>query len=142
MDHAEAELRALIDARGDAVRRKDIAALMASVAPDTLSFDVVDPLQYTGAAGTRKRAEEWFANFASPIGYEFRDLSITASGDVAFAHCLTRVHGTTVGGDALDMWLRSTTCFRRIDGKWLVTHEHNSVPFDTATGKASLGLQP
>jgi hypothetical protein len=28
------------------------------------------------------------------------------------------------------MWWRTTICFRKIDGKWMVTHEHNSVPFD------------
>jgi ketosteroid isomerase-like protein len=115
---------------------------MATVAPHSLSFDVVEPLQYRGAAEVRKRIEEWFGNFASPIEYEFRDLDIAASGDVAFAHCLSHVHGTTVGGDAIDMWLRSTTCFRRVDGAWRVTHEHNSVPFDGATGNASLALQP
>lgn len=142
MDSNETEIRALIDARAEAVRHKDLGALMATVAPDSLSFDVVDPLQYRGAAEVQKRAEEWFGNFATPIDYEFRDVVITASGDVAFAHCLSHVHGTTAGGEVVDMWLRSTTCFRRIDGAWRVTHEHNSVPFDGATGKASLGLKP
>jgi ketosteroid isomerase-like protein len=136
------EIRALIDARAGAVRRKDVDALMATVAPDSLAFDVVDPLQYRGAAEVRKRIEEWFGNFASAIGYDYRDLTIHAGGDVAFAHCLSHVHGNTRDGQPIDMWLRSTTCFRRVDGKWLVTHEHNSVPFDGATGKASLGLQP
>jgi ketosteroid isomerase-like protein len=27
------------------------------------------------------------------------------------------------------MWFRVTLGLRRIDGKWLVTHEHSSVPF-------------
>ena len=40
------------------------------------------------------------------------------------------------------MWLRTTTCYRKVGGEWLVTHEHNSVPFDVETGKASLALQP
>jgi ketosteroid isomerase-like protein len=40
------------------------------------------------------------------------------------------------------MWLRSTVCYRKIDGRWLVTHQHSSVPFDGETGKASLQLEP
>jgi ketosteroid isomerase-like protein len=40
------------------------------------------------------------------------------------------------------MWWRTTVCFRKLDGKWMVTHEHNSVPFDVESGKASLDLKP
>ncbi len=139
---AEAQIRALIDHRGHAVRTKDVDALMSSVAQNTLSFDVVNPLQYVGSDGVRKRAEEWFSAFDSAIGYEIRDLSIAAGDDVAFSHCLTRVSGTTKSGGEIDMWLRSTTCFRNLDGEWMVTHEHNSVPFDVDSGKASLDLKP
>jgi ketosteroid isomerase-like protein len=40
------------------------------------------------------------------------------------------------------MWWRTTVCFRKIDEKWMVTREHNSVPFDPKSGKASLDLKP
>ena len=40
------------------------------------------------------------------------------------------------------MWVRATTCYRKIDGTWMITHEHQSVPFDTESGKASLDLEP
>jgi ketosteroid isomerase-like protein len=40
------------------------------------------------------------------------------------------------------MWVRATLCLRRIDGKWMIAHEHQSVPFDVETGKASLDLKP
>jgi ketosteroid isomerase-like protein len=40
------------------------------------------------------------------------------------------------------MWWRTTVCFRKIDEKWMVTHEHNSVPFDVGSGKASLDFKP
>jgi hypothetical protein len=29
-----------------------------------------------------------------------------------------------------------------MDGKWTVTHEHDSVPFNVESGKASLDLRP
>ena len=40
------------------------------------------------------------------------------------------------------MWWRATAGYRRTDGKWIVTHQHASVPFDVASGKASLDLKP
>jgi hypothetical protein len=39
------------------------------------------------------------------------------------------------------MWARATVCYREIDGKWMITHEHESVPFDVNSGKASLDLE-
>jgi ketosteroid isomerase-like protein len=62
-------------------------------------------------------------------------------GDVAFCHFLYRVSGTTANGK-IGMWVRATVCLRRIDGRWLITHEHDSVPFEPETGKAALDLQP
>jgi ketosteroid isomerase-like protein len=75
------------------------------------------------------------------VGYEVRELQVAAADYVGFAHCLTRVSGTTTNGP-LNMWIRTTTCLRKFDGEWKVVHEHNSVPFDPATGKAALDLEP
>jgi ketosteroid isomerase-like protein len=107
-----------------------------------LTFDVVNPLQQTGSSGSRKRAEDWFSSFRGPISYEIRDLDITAGDDVAFSHGLSHVSATKADGGQLDMWWRTTICFRKFDEKWMVTHEHNSVPFDPKSGKASLDLKP
>lgn len=139
---SEAEIRRLIEDRAEAVRAKDVDALMAHVAPDVVSFDVVNPLQYTGADAVRRRAEEWFSSFRGGIGHEVRDLSISAGDEVAHCYSLSRVSGTTKDGAALDMWIRATVCLRKVEGKWLITHQHSSVPFDVESGKASLDLKP
>lgn len=138
----EAQIRALIEDRVKAVHAKDINGVMSNHASDILSFDVVNPLQYTGSDTVRERAEEWFSLYRGPIGYEIRDLSITTGDDVAFCHYLYRVSGTTTDGGEVDMWVRATVCYRKIDGTWMITHEHNSVPFDMETLKASLDLKP
>lgn len=138
----EGRIRRLIDDRVKAVRAKDVEAAMANVAPDIVSFDVVNPLLYIGSASSRKRAEQWFASFQGPIGFEISDLTIAASGDVAFCHGLNHVNAIKADGEKLEMWWRATLCLRMSDGKWMITHEHNSVPFDMKSGKASLDLKP
>lgn len=139
---AEAQVRKIMDEQAAAVRARDIEGSMSHYAPDIVSFDVVTTLQKIGLEACRKRAEEWFSSFQGSIGYELRDLNITASEDVAFCHSLNRVNGTRTDGSNLEMWWRATVCFRKIDGEWLVTHEHSSVPFDVESGKASLALKP
>ena len=138
----EAQIRELIEDRIRAIRAKDVDAATSQVATDILTFDVVNPLRSIGSDASRKRAEEWFSSFEGPIGYEIRDLSITTGDDVAFSHGLNRVSATKADGMKLDMWWRATVCYRKIDGSWRITHEHNSVPFDIESGKASLDLKP
>lgn len=138
----EAQLRALIDDRTKAVRDKDVNGAISRIVPDILSFDVVNPFQQIGADASKKRAEDWFSSFEGPIGYEIRELIITASDSVAFSHSLSHVSAKRTDGGQLDMWWRTTLCFRKIDEKWMVTHEHNSVPFDVESGKASLDFKP
>jgi uncharacterized protein (TIGR02246 family) len=138
----EARIRALIEQRVKAVRTKDIDALMSHHAPDVLMFDALNPLQYVGAEKVRERAEQWFSWYRDSIGYEVRDLSVTAGETAAFCHYLYRVSGTMTNGKEVNMWVRASVCFRKIDGEWMVTHEHTSVPFDAESGKASVDLQP
>lgn len=138
----ESSIRKLMNDRVEAIRSKDINRLMSNHAPDVLSFDLLNPLQYAGMDALRKRAQEWLSSFQGPIGFEMRDLSITAGDEVAFCHCLNGVNGTTKDGKKIEMWWRATVCYRKLDGKWMVTHEHSSVPFDMESGKALLDLEP
>jgi uncharacterized protein (TIGR02246 family) len=139
---AEAEIRALVDARVRAVRTGDVDASVADLSPDVMSFDVVGPLRRAGSGDVRERVAQWFGTFSGPIGYEVRDLRVTAGQDVAFAHYLYRVSGSFKAGGGIHMWVRATLGCERVDGRWMVTHAHDSVPFDPTTGKASLDVEP
>jgi uncharacterized protein (TIGR02246 family) len=139
---AESQIRALVENWAEAVRAKDINGVMSRYAPDLVSFDIVPPLQNVGADVVRKNLEEWFLSFQGPIGYEVRELSISAADDLAFCHSLNRISGSRKNGEQTDVWVRVTVCFRKDNGKWMVAHEHISVPFDMASGRASIDLKP
>ncbi|MDZ8067122.1 MAG: nuclear transport factor 2 family protein [Nostoc sp. DedQUE08] len=138
----EVQIRTIIEERVKALPNKDINALLSNHAPDILSFDVINPLQYIGVDTVRERVQKWVSSFQGSIGYEILDLSITTGETVAFCHYLYRVSGTLTDGGKVEMWVRATVCLREIDGKWMIVHEHQSVPFDPETGKASLNLKP
>jgi uncharacterized protein (TIGR02246 family) len=138
----EVQIRALIANKIEAVRARNVDRAVSNYSPDVLSFDVVNPLRYFGADAIRKRLEQWFSSFQGSIGLEIRDLSISVGEALAFRHCLSHVSATTTDGRKLDMWWRETACYRKIEGQWLITHQHSSVPFDVETGKASLDLKP
>jgi uncharacterized protein (TIGR02246 family) len=139
---AEALIRQRIENWVKAFRAKDIDAVMSLYAPDVVSFDIVPPLRYVGATDYRRPWQEAFAAYAGPIDYEVRDLNVTMDGAMAFVHSLNRMRGTLNSGVITDLWLRWTACFKRVDGAWLVVHEHVSVPADLEDGRALLTLKP
>lgn len=138
----EAQIRAIIAERVEGVDHKDINALIVNHAADAAIFDVLDPLHYEGVETVKERAEKWLAAYETKIGYEIRDLQITSGETVAFCRYLYHVSGTLKTGDEVSMWVRATVCFQKTDGEWKIVHEHQSVPFNAETGKASLDLKP
>lgn len=138
----ESQIRALVAKWAEAVRNRNATALTSGFAPDVVMFDLIEPLRYAGKAAVAERAQQWLSSFKAPPGYEVRDLKVTAGDDVAFCHSLNRVVGTTHQGTQIDMWWRATVCFQKVEGNWVVTHEHSSVPFNMQSGEASLNLNP
>jgi ketosteroid isomerase-like protein len=116
----ETRIRALIDDRTKAVRAKDRVRAASGIAPDILTFDVVNLLQNIGADASSKRVEEWFASFQGPISYDTLDMNITAGDDVAFGHGLCHVSATKTDGKQINMWWRSPIYFRKVAGNWLI----------------------
>ncbi len=141
----EAQIRQLIAEQETAMRRGDAQALVDLYAPEVLVYDLAPPLRKSGAEvldpeGLRK----WFATFDGGVHFDVRDLHVTVGGDVAYCHSLNRLAATPLGEPGgFELWFRSTVCFRRIDGRWRVTHEHTSTPFDMdGSFRASVDLQP
>lgn len=138
----EAEIRQWLDRWVKAFRAHDVNAIMALYAPGVAAYDLMPPLQYLGADAYRRNYEVLLAQYRGPIDIELRDLHIIASDGVAFAASLQRISGTLTYGQKSDVWVRVTTGFQKINGKWLGTHDHISVPADLASGKAMLYLKP
>ena len=122
----EQAIRELTDSWKKAVEAKDVDAILANYSDDVIVFDVPPPLQDRGRQAYRKHWEDWLKNFKGAIKCEFRDMQITASDDVAFLSTLTSIGEKDEKGSG--SWVRVTVGYRKINGKWLATHEHASIP--------------
>jgi ketosteroid isomerase-like protein len=142
MASTESEIRTLLESWSEAARAKDIDRLMSLYSPDIVYFDVVPPLQYTGSAAVRANFLRWFGGFESSIGQEMRDPQIFVSGDIAVAYMLIRASGTLKDGREVGYWVRATVCCKRSNHRWLITHEHISLPFDFEKGRVAMDLVP
>lgn len=126
-----------------AFEAKDVDAMMAFYADgDAFSaFDLMPPIEFRGGPMWRDGWVAFFTAFEGPLTLEFSGLEVYGSDDLAFARLFIRLVGVMNGHDT-DMWVRTTNCFRLLDGRWLMIHDHVSVPLDFATGRALTHLTP
>ncbi|MFC7533997.1 YybH family protein [Actinoplanes sp. GCM10030250] len=138
------EIREAIEGKAALLQTGDAKAILSYYAPSFVEYTLAPPLRQPGDAQNPAALEAWMATFEAPPRRQVTQLEITTDGDVAFAtsiDCLSAVpRGSTEG---FSLWFRVTLGLRRIDGRWLVTHEHESVPFEMdGSMRASTGLTP
>jgi ketosteroid isomerase-like protein len=138
----KAGVRERIDKLVGAIRAMDLDGVKSNYASDMVSFDMGPPLRHVGAEAKWNNWAGFFAAFQNPVGYEVHDLAIAVGDHVAFAYSLNRVSGAFKDGRRADHWVRWTACLRKIDGAWLIAHDHVSVPLDVTSGRALLDLKP
>jgi uncharacterized protein (TIGR02246 family) len=127
---AEPEVRAVVTGWVDAVARRDLDGVVAHHTEDVVMFDVPPP--YDGIRGIADYRDCWGPFFewqATGNGtFELVELTVTAGSDVAFAYGLLRCGTPEDFERNPDNRLRLTMGLRRVDGEWLIAHEHHSFP--------------
>ena len=138
----EREIRGWIDSWTKAFSAKDVDRVMELYTDDVVAYDIVPPLQYIGKPAYRADYQQFFAQYEDNLRVELRDLHVGASGELGYATGLEMISGTLKHGQKSNMWVRFTSLFRKLNGKWLDFHDHVSVPADIESGKALLELKP
>jgi uncharacterized protein (TIGR02246 family) len=134
----EEGVKAVLERLAAAVRAKDVDRIVECFVPDAslVVFDVSG--NYRGPAPVRKAFAEFLSTIPGPVHFELREEAITASATVAFAHAIEHMRATNKMGKAMDATVRNTRCLRKVKGKWLIAHEHVSMPVDQATGRVKV----
>jgi ketosteroid isomerase-like protein len=121
MSGDEEQIAGIIDAWERAVQDRDLEKTLAGHAADLVMFDVPEPIQ---ARGLAEYAETWELFFryskGGPESFRLRERRIVAGDTVAFAHALL---------DVAEVRCRVTIGLEKIDGAWLIVHEHHSSPW-------------
>lgn len=106
-----------------AIQNGDMQNILANHTADILMFDVPEPLQISGLEEYQKTWDLFFS-YGSPGNDVFviEELHITGGSDVAFATGLLRIGGSK------EPICRLTLGLKKVEGKWLIAHEHHSAP--------------
>jgi uncharacterized protein (TIGR02246 family) len=125
----EQQVRALIERWVTAVQQEDLEGVLADHADDIVMYDVPPP--YDGIRGIDAYRDSWPQFFEwqrQGAVFELVELDVTAGDDVAFAHALLRCGQQEDFDKQPDNRLRLTIGLRKVDDRWVVTHEHHSFP--------------
>ncbi len=127
-----------------AVNAKDAAKIMANYehSPSLVVFDLIPPRQYTGWEAYKKDWEGVLSGCKSAPKMEMTELSIDTGAKYGFGHNIQHFSCAGTNGAPMDMTFRVTDGYKKLHGKWLIAHEHVSVPVDLATGKPDLNSRP
>jgi uncharacterized protein (TIGR02246 family) len=124
----DTEIHALIERWATAVREANLDAICADHDPDILMFDVPAPFMSRGLDAYMATWDQFLSWSEKPIVFEFRNVTVTAGPDVAFATAIGKCAGIDPNGRREALEFRLTMGFRKIDGRWRIMHEHHSLP--------------
>jgi ketosteroid isomerase-like protein len=143
-DQDKAQIEMLEKRYNQAFNSKDVDGIMACYAPGTslFVFDAIPPREYPSWEAYKKHWEGLFACYPCPLSNTISEQSITVVGSVAYGHSIQSGFFTRKDGSKVNSAVRVTDVYRKINGKWLIVHEHVSFPVDIDTGKADLLSKP
>jgi ketosteroid isomerase-like protein len=138
------DIQQIIEGRYDRLAAGDIPGMLESYAPKVVQFTLAPPLGEWTDGRDPGPLSAWAATFEAPPRCQVTQLEITAGDEVAFTTSIDSMTATPKGDDSsFTMWHRVTLGLRQIDGHWLITHEHASVPFYMdGSFRAAVDLQP
>jgi ketosteroid isomerase-like protein len=120
----EKQVRAVIESWAQATRENRLDDVLKHHAADLVIFDVLPPMKYDSVESYRRNWEDWQPQTEGEMRFDLENVSITAGVDVAFAHAFIHCGGTTRDGVSFHDIVRATFCLQKIDGSWMVLHQH------------------
>jgi uncharacterized protein (TIGR02246 family) len=131
MSTDEAAIRDVIEQWVLAIQRCDLDGVLSGHIDDLMMFDVPPP--YNGVRGMDAYRDSWppfFEWISSGAIFELVELDVTAGDTVAYAYALLRCGTAESFATKPDVRLRVSMGLRKVDGRWLVAHEHHSFPME------------
>lgn len=105
-------------------------------ASDVAYFDIVEDSAFSLDDFKKKIAKQFAA--LRNIRTKILDMKVRSDGQMAFAYSTQNFISDTVTGSKVDLIFRETDVFEKRGGKWLLVHQHLSLPVDIANDKVIL----
>jgi len=123
----ESQIRLLIENWALAVRNKDMDGILAHHSADMVMYDVPPPFQSVGIEAYRNTWDIFF-KYTEPGVFDIRELHIIADDQVAFCYATMKCSDKSDNDEFVELPFRLTIGLKKMNGQWVVVHEHHSIP--------------
>jgi ketosteroid isomerase-like protein len=123
----ETQIRKLIENWAQAVRNKDIEAILAHHSDHIVMYDVPKPFQSVGIDAYRKTWDMFFS-FTKPGVFDIQELHIFADENIAFCFAAMKCADKSNTAEFVELDFRLTIGLKKINNQWTIVHEHHSIP--------------
>jgi ketosteroid isomerase-like protein len=128
MGNNESAVRTIIENWARAVRERNMDGILAHHTDDIVMYDVPQPFESCGIEAYKKTWETFY-DWAEDSGvFDITELHIVAGEDVAFAYAAMKCSGYDDTGNPEPLKFRLTTGLIKVNGQWMIKHEHHSIP--------------
>ena len=126
-DRFEADRRAIEDVERSLVAAHTIDQIMKFYAPgeDTVLYDPVVPEPVRGFKAIQNTFLQQLSGFTS-LSAAILELTVDSDGKIGYAFSVQRVSIQKKDGAREQHVLRQTDVLRKLQGRWLIVHEHFS----------------
>jgi uncharacterized protein (TIGR02246 family) len=124
----ESAVRDLLERWAAAVREKQLPAVLAHHDRDLVMFDVPPPFESRGLDAYEATWQLFYSSQPEPVAFDIKWMQVVAGEDVAFAYAHMQCAERAEGGGRMPLDFRLTVGLRKVGGRWVIVHEHHSVP--------------
>ena len=108
--------------------------------PRVCVFDLGTTPQYFGWDALYTTTHEMVDGSTGPFEIDFGTPTVMASGDLGCSWQILRVIAQQKSGRTTDITVRQTNIWNKVDGRWYIVHEHNSLPMAEGVSEALLSI--
>jgi len=115
----------------DALRANDVDRIRAAYAPNKIPL-VLGARSLPPSVGTEAYSRSWgypMAALPGPVRFEWERWRFSTEGNLGYAHGPFNVTASVKRGKDAVLPMRVTHILRKINGNWMIVHEHVSFPF-------------
>lgn len=129
-----------------AVHEKDLEKFLSVYASEIHIYDCWGNWDSKGISSWKESVQGWFNGLNEEgvlLKVDFDDLVVEENLDLAFVHCaVTFAAYNEKSGEKLRQTTnRFTFGLKKLNGSWVIAHEHSSLPIDAETGNGIFNLK-
>ncbi|MFC5605055.1 YybH family protein [Sporosarcina koreensis] len=140
------EVQDVLENYKTAVYEKNVEKFLSMYASEIHIYDCWGNWESKGISSWKESVLEWFNGLSEDgvlLEVAFNNLVVEENSHLAFVHCavIYTAYQEESGEKLRQLTNRFTYGLKKVNGSWIIAHEHSSLPINIETGKGIFNLK-